>query len=138
MANQMDVHAVLQGEMRFDVMTGSGHQITMDSEEQDAGARPMELLLVALAGCSGMDIISILRKKRQQVSGYEIHIHGERAQEYPTVYTHIRVEHLLRGHQIDPVAVQHAIDLTEEKYCGVSATLEKTAKIVNTFQISEA
>ena len=142
MANEMHVEATLTGAMRFDIETGSGHQIIVDADEQsggkDEGVRPMELLLVALAGCAGMDIISILRKKRQQVDTYTVNIHGERASEQPKVFTKIVVEHHFSGRAIKKEAVQRAIDLTEQRYCGVSAMLGKSAQIVHTFSIQES
>jgi putative redox protein len=98
----------------------------------------MELLLVALAGCTGMDVIAILRKKRQQVTGYEVLVRGVRAQEHPRVYTHITVEHLVTGHNVDPAALARAIELSEAKYCGVSKTLDKTARIETAYRIIEA
>jgi putative redox protein len=142
MAYDMTVRAVLESGMRFDVETGSGHRVILDAAVhnggQDSGPQPMEMLLVGLAGCSGMDIISILRKKRQDVSGYEVRIHGKRVEEHPRIFVEIEVEHIFTGHNIQPEAVKRAIDLTEERYCGVSATLNKTAKLIHTFRIIEA
>lgn len=142
MANEMQVEATLSGAMRFDITTGSDHQIVVDANEQsggkDEGARPMELLLVALAGCAAMDIISILRKKRQQVDTYTVSIRGQRADEQPKPFTNIMVEHRFTGHEIKAEAVQRAIDLTEQRYCGVSAMLGKSAEIIHTFSITES
>ncbi len=141
MANDMTVRATLETGMRFDVETGSGHHVMLDAAEhnggQDRGPRPMEMLLVALAGCAGMDIISILRKKRQDITGYEVRIHGERVEEYPRVFVHIIVEHIFTGHNIRPEAVERAIELTEERYCGASAMLGKTATLKHTFLITK-
>ncbi|HVB76004.1 MAG TPA: OsmC family protein [Ktedonobacteraceae bacterium] len=141
MANDMSVRAVLETGMCFDVTTGSGHHVLLDAAEQnggqDRGPRPMEMLLVALASCAGMDIVSILRKKRQDIKAYEVRVHGERAEEHPKVFVEIVVEHIFTGHAIQPEAVQRAIDLTEERYCGASATLGKTAKLTHTFLIIE-
>ncbi len=127
--------------MRFDVETGSGHHVILDAAEhnggQNSGPQPMEMLLVALAGCSGMDILSILRKKRQDITGYELRIHGMRAEEHPKVYLDITLEHIFTGHNIRPEAVERAIELTEERYCGASAMLGKTATIGHTFSIIE-
>lgn len=135
----MTVQAICEMGMRFDVETGSGHHLALDAATnnggQDAGPRPMEMLLVALATCAGMDIISILRKKRQEVARYEVRVHGIRAEEHPMMFTDITVEHLLIGSSIQPQAVQRAIDLTEEKYCGASAMLGKAATIRHTFRI---
>ena len=141
MANDMTVRATLETGMRFDVETGSGHHVILDAAEhnggQDTGPRPMEMLLVGLAGCSGMDIISILRKKRLDITGYEIRILGKRVEEHPKVFVQINVEHIFTGHNIRPESVKRAIDLTEERYCGVSAMLGKTAKLQHTFCIIE-
>jgi putative redox protein len=141
MALEMMVQAKLETGLSFDVETGSGFHIVLDTspsnDEQARGPSPMEMLLVGLAGCSGMDIISILRKKRQDVTAYEMSIHGKRAETHPQVFVEITVEHILTGHNIQPEAVQRAIDLTEERYCGVSATLSRTAKMHMTFRIVE-
>ena len=141
MANDMTVRATLETGMRFDVKTGSGHHVILDAAEhnggQDSGPQPMEMLLVALASCAGMDIITILRKKRQEITGYELRVHGMRAEEHPKVFLDITVEHIFTGHNIRTEAVERAIELTEERYCGASATLGKTATIKNTFRIIE-
>src|SRR5438552_11676496 len=141
MANDMTVRTTLETGMRFDVETGSGHHVILDAAEnnggQDTGPRPMEMLLVALASCAGMDIISILRKKRLEISAYELRVHGIRAEEHPKVFVEITVEHIFTGHNIKPEAVERAIQLTEERYCGASAMLEKAAVIKNTFRIIE-
>ena len=141
MANDMTVRATLETGMRFDVETGSGHHVILDAAEhnggQNSGPQPMEMLLVALAGCSGMDILTILRKKRQDITGYELRIHGTRAEEHPKVYLDITLEHVFSGHNIRPEAVERAIELTEERYCGASAMLGKTATIGHKFSIIE-
>jgi putative redox protein len=141
MANDMTVRATLESGMRFDVETGSGHHVILDAAEhnggQDTGPRPMEMLLVALASCAGMDIITILRKKRQEITGYELRVHGMRAEDHPKVFVDITMEHIFTGHNIRPEAVKRAIDLTEDRYCGASAMLGKTATIKNTFSIIE-
>jgi len=141
MANDMTVRATLETGMRFDVETGSGHHVILDATEQNggqnSGPQPMEMLLVALASCSGMDIITILRKKRQDITGYELRIHGMRAEEHPKVFLDITVEHIFTGHNIRPEAVERAIELTEERYCGASAMLRKTAILKHTFFLIE-
>ena len=142
MAYDLTVQATLETGMRFDVETGSGHHILLDATEhnggQNTGPQPMELLLVGLAGCAGMDTIAILRKKRQDITAYEIRIHGERTEEYPRVFVEITIEHIFTGHAVQPAAVERAIQLTEERYCGASAILGKTAKLTHTFRIIEA
>lgn len=141
MANDMSVRAMLQEGMCFDVETGSGHHLLLDAAEhnggQDKGPRPMEMLLVALATCSGMDILAILRKKRQDITAYEVRVLGERTEDHPKIFVEIAVEHIFTGHAIRPQAVQRAIELTEERYCGASAMLGKTAKLTHTFRVVE-
>jgi putative redox protein len=141
MANDMSVRAMLQEGMCFDVETGSGHHLLLDAAEQnggqDKGPRPMEMLLVALATCSGMDILAILRKKRQDITAYEVRVLGERTEDHPKIFVEIAVEHIFTGHAIRPEAVQRAIELTEERYCGASAMLGKTAKLTHTFRVVE-
>ena len=128
--------------MRFDTEAGSGHHVTLDAAEHggghNEGFRPMELLLVGLAGCTAMDVISILRKKRLQVTGYAVHVTGVRAEDHPMVFVEIAVEHIVTGHQIQPDAVARAIQLSEERYCGAGAMLGKVAHLTHTFRIVEA
>lgn len=142
MAHDMTVRATLETGMRFDVETGSGHHVILDATEdnggQNTGPSPMEMLLVALASCAGMDIIAILRKKRQEITAYELRVHGKRAAEHPRVFIEITLEHIFTGHAVQPQAVERAIQLTEERYCGASAMLDKTAKLTHTFRIIDA
>ncbi len=142
MSEQMTATVRLETEMRVDAEAGSGHQVTLDAAEhcggQNEGFRPMELLLVGLAGCTGMDVISILRKKRQQVTGYAVHVVGVRAEDHPMVFVEINVVHIVTGHQIQPEAVARAIQLSEERYCGAGAMLGKVAHLTHTFRIIDA
>ena len=142
MAEEMTAQASLQEGMRFVARSGSGHSVTLDAPHvgggEDLGFRPMELLLVGLAGCTGMDVISILRKQRQQVTGYEVRVLGVRAEEHPMVFVEITVEHVVTGHQIQPEAVARAIALSEERYCGAGAMLGKVAHLTHTSRIVEA
>ena len=142
MAEIMTARATLETGMRFDAQSGSGHHVTLDADVQgggqDAGFRPMELLLIGLAGCTGMDVISVLRKKRQDVTGYEVRVRGVRAEEHPMVFVEITVEHVVTGHGIQPEAVARAIQLSEEHYCGAGAMLGKVAHLTHTYWIVEA
>jgi putative redox protein len=141
MAEKMTAKVRLETGMRFDAEAGSGHHVTLDAEEhgggQNAGFRPMEMLLVGLAGCTGMDVISILRKKRQRVTAYEVHVAGIRAEDHPMVFVEITVEHIITGHQVQPEAVARAIQLSVERYCGAGAMLGKVARLTHTFRILE-
>jgi putative redox protein len=143
MAKEIDVQATLIGPMAWSIVSGrGGPRIVVDVPEDEGGENngptPMELLLMSQAGCTGMDVISILRKQRQQVTGYHIRIHGIRADQHPRVYVEIEVEHVVTGHQIDPGALKRAIELSETKYCSVSRTLAGTANITSSYRIIEA
>ena len=113
----------LTGDMRFDAVVGSGHTIVLDDGVSDAGARPSELVGVALAGCTGMDVISILRKKRQAVTAYEIRVAGVQVEGHPHNFTRFDVTHVVDGTDIDPEAVRRAVELSATKYCAVGSTL---------------
>lgn len=116
----------------------SGHAlVTSFAHDKVTAATPMELLLIALGGCTGSDVVGILEKKRQRITGYEIVVKAERRAEYPRIYTRIEVTHQIRGHNIDPEAVHHAIELSESKYCSVSAMLGAAAQITMRHEITE-
>ena len=127
--------ATVQGEGRqFVAESGTGHALVIDDPSGHTGPKPIELGLLALGGCTGFDIISILRKKRQVVTGYEIELHAEQNPEPPAYFTRVEIKHRLWG-QIDPAAVERAIHLSETKYCAMGAMISKTAKIETTFEI---
>ena len=111
------------GDMRFEAVTGSGHTIVIDNGEGDTGPRPSELVPAALGACTAMDVISILRKKRQEVASYAINVAGEQADSHPARFLSIRVEHVVEGADLDVEAVRRAIELSATKYCTVGATL---------------
>jgi len=97
----------------------------------------MELLLVALGSCTAVDVVSILRKKRQNVSAYRVEVRGQRRDEHPRSYKRMEVHHIVTGRSISEQSVEQAIQLSEEKYCSVAATLRPTAEIVSSFEIIE-
>ncbi|MEZ4515869.1 MAG: OsmC family protein [Chloroflexota bacterium] len=138
----MDATVVLQDGMRFVATADSGHQVIMDSDGSvggtDTGSRPMELIAMGLGGCTAMDVISILRKKRQDVTGFEVKVHGDRAEEHPKVFTNIVIEYVLTGHDIDPAAVERAIQLSAERYCPAQAMLNQVVPLELTYRIIEA
>jgi putative redox protein len=142
MGNVKAAEAEYRGGMRFDISAGSGHSLTVDVSEEDggqnAGFSPMELPLVALLGCIGMDVVSILKKKRQQVTGYVMTAQGVRAETHPKVFTQITVEHVFTGPNIEQAAVDRALELASTRYCSVSAMLGKTAEIIHTTRIVAA
>lgn len=122
----------------FVAESSSGHATVTDfSHDPSTAPTPMELVLIALGGCTGADVVSILQKKRQKVTGYDIEVRAERRDEHPRVYTKIDVVHRVRGVGVDPKAVQHAVELSETKYCSVSAMLRETAAITSTVEVVE-
>jgi putative redox protein len=125
-------------EEQFRAVGPSGHALVMDSDrERNTGPGPMELLLLALGGCSGTDVVDILKKKRQQVSDLSIHLSGERAPEPPRVWTQIKIHFRIVGKGVQPRAVEHALELSRSKYCSVAATLAHTAAIEWTYSVEE-
>lgn len=135
----IEAKVTLVNDMQFSGKATSGHTLTMDADEasggHNTGFRPMELLLVGFGGCSGMDVISILRKKRQLVTGLEINVHGEKTDSYPKIYKEIHIEYVVKGRSIDKEAVERAISLSLEKYCSVGATLAKAGTITHSYKI---
>jgi len=112
---------------RFNGVATSGHSIVVDGDKA-AGNSPMELVLIGLCGCTGYDVASILQKKREPFTSLEVRAEAERAAESPTVYTEIKLIYLVGG-RVSHKAVEDAVRLSKEKYCSVSAMLDKTAKI---------
>ncbi|MCX5719321.1 MAG: OsmC family protein [Nitrospirae bacterium] len=125
--------------LQFVGEASSGHAIVMDGDPEvgghDAGLRPMELLLVGLGGCSGMDVISILKKKKQEVTSLKINLKGQKAENYPKKFTDIVIEFILSGRNISEEAVKRAVELSMNKYCSVKASLEGAAKISFNYKI---
>lgn len=137
----MDVTIVLQEGMRFVATADSGHEVIMDSDESvggsDLGPRPMELLAMGLGGCTAMDVISILRKKRQDVTGLEVKVQGGRSEEHPKVFTSFIIEYVVSGRNIDQAAVERAIALSAERYCPAQAMLGQVAPMELIYKIIE-
>jgi putative redox protein len=116
--------------MQFIARAGNGPAVVFDSSDGGSGPSPMELVLIGVAGCSAIDVIMIMEKKRAQVTDFQINITGERAEEYPKRYTDIRIEFVLHGKDIKPKAVEQAIQLSETKYCGAMASLNATFETI--------
>ena len=137
MAERMRVQAKYEVGMRFGIESGSGHNVTLDGEHL-AGYSPMEMLLASLAGCSGMSVISILLKKQEHVTSYEVRVEGVRAETHPLVFVEIVAEHVITGRHVRPASVERAIELAETRYCGVSILLGKATNLKHTYRIIEA
>lgn len=137
----MDATVTLQQRMSFTATADSGFRLNMgtspDVGGDDDGFRPMELVLLGLAGCTAMDVISILRKKRQHVTGFEVQAHAERAEEHPKVFTDVTIRYIVEGINIDPAAVMRAIELSETKYCPAQAMLVQAVPIKHEYEIVE-
>lgn len=125
-----------QGGLTFTGSAQSGFEVQLSSADENTGFRPLELLALGLAGCTGMDVISILQKKRQEVLDFQVSVEIlERAQEYPKVWNRVKVEYTIIGEEIDPAAVERAIELSKTKYCPASAMLQQAVKIEHTYTI---
>ena len=122
---------------RFIGQASSGHGVVVDGSVQKLGPSPMELLLIGMIECTAYDVVDILEKKHQRVTGLEVTAHAERADQQPRVYTEISVEYVVRGHGIKTKAVEDAIQLSKEKYCSASIMLGKTAQITTSYCIEE-
>ena len=138
----MDAKVTWDKRMTFTGSANSGFTVKLGTDQSvggdDDGLRPMELIAIGLAGCTAMDVISIMQKKRQQVTAFETRIHADRAEEHPKVFTHVTVTYSFEGHNIDPTAVERSIELSATKYCPAQAMLEKAVEIEHTYEIREA
>jgi len=130
-----EVIAEWQGNTSFIGRNPTGGTVQMGKIDDRPGISPMELLLVGLAGCTGMDIASILSKERQPFVDLKVQVRGKRASDYPMVYTELEVTYLLWGEGLDLKAVERAIHLSEEKYCSVGLMLEKAAPIHSSYRV---
>jgi putative redox protein len=131
-----EASAIWIDSVRFAAQSSSGHAIVVDGDKKTANS-PMELVLIGLCSCTGYDVATILRKKREPFDSLEVRAQAERAAEPPTVYTSIKLTYIVVG-KVSRKAVEDAVRLSEEKYCSVSAMLQKTAKITAEIEVREA
>ena len=137
--NTKTAHVAWAGEgLAFEARGGSGFQMRFDNPPGPDAGSPMELVVLASAGCTASDVISILQKKQQQVTGFEVNVAAVRAAEHPKVFTEIDLEYVVLGRKVDPKAVERAIELSLTKYCSVNLMLEKAVKINHRYRIVEA
>ncbi|HEY6641444.1 OsmC family protein [Povalibacter sp.] len=122
--------------------SGSGHSVVMDGAPEaggrNLGFRPMEMLLMGLAGCSAFDVVLILKRGREDITDCVVDVDGDRAETDPKVFTHVRMHYIVTGRNLDPKKVERAVKLSEEKYCSASAMFGKTATLNHTIEIREA
>ena len=138
----MNVSVDWLGDMKFVGTSDSGHEITLDAGAavggHNEGARPLELMALSLAGCTAMDVISILKKKRQVVTGFKVEVHTEQADGHPKVFTSIHIKYIFHGHDVAPKAVERAMELSETRYCPAQAMLSAVAPTTMSYEINEA
>jgi putative redox protein len=132
---------VLKHDMTFQGLADSGRPVQMSNSNQDGGddggPTPMEFILMGLGGCTAMDVISILRKKRQQVTNFEVKLEAARAANHPHVFTDITINYIVYGREVNPKAVLRAIELSRDKYCPALAMLSPTTNITHEYEIVE-
>ncbi len=125
--------------MLFEASGTSEHIVSMDADTEfggeDKGVRPMELFLFGLGGCTGMDVLSILKKMRKELESFEIKIEADRAENHPKVFTHIRLLYILKGKDLKEKDVEKAVNLSKERYCSAGVMLGKSAKLDYQFKI---
>ena len=135
------VNVKWKGGMRFLATTEEGHSVTMDAGPDGGGEglgfHPVELVLVGLGGCTGMDIVWILKRQRQELTGLEMNVTGTRREKDPRYYEHIQIEHTVRGRKLRESAVKRAIELSEQKYCSVRGILRPEVKVTTSYRIEQ-
>ena len=137
----MDVKVIWSAGLTFTGTADSGFTVPMGADQSvggdNDGFRPLELFAIGLAGCTAMDVISILQKKRQTITDFEVQIQADRADEHPRTFSKIQIEYLVTGKNVQEAALQRAIELSETKYCPAQAMLKEVVPISSTFRIIE-
>ena len=137
----MEAKATWQSDMSFIGTADTGFEVRMDASEasggHNSGFRPTELLAMGTAGCTGMDVISILRKKRAEVKGLEVRVHVDQAETYPHVFTKMQIEYVVTGHNIKRADVERAVELSKEKYCPCIAMFKQVMEMEYRITIHE-
>jgi putative redox protein len=135
------VNVKWEGGMRFLATTDEGHSVAMDADPEGGGEglgfHPAELLLVGLGGCAGMDIVWILKRQRQELTGLEMNVTGTRREKDPRYYEEIRIEYIVRGRKLRESAVKRAIELSEQKYCSVRGILRPEVKVTTRYRVEQ-
>jgi len=125
--------------MKFVGISPLNHRVVMDTEPrvggEDTAPRPMEVMLIALGGCTGMDVVSILRKMRVDFDEFHIKIKGERAEEHPKIYTKVEIIYTVKGKDLPEDKIKRAIELSQERYCPISAMIRKTSQLNYSYEV---
>ena len=126
--------------LRFVGVDSAKHSIVMSTQDEEnaTGLKPSDLLLIALGGCTGVDVVNILRKQRQNISAVEINVIGEQDDELPKPFRKINIEYIFRGKNLSETAILRAIQLSEEKYCSVRATVSGVAQVTHSYRVEES
>ena len=137
----MDAKLVWQGKLAFIGSADSGFEVRLDAEEavggENSGARPMEFIAMGLAGCTAMDVMSILKKKREDVTGFDVKVHTDRAKEHPKVFTKAIIEYTIVGHDVSEASVRRSIELSATRYCPAQAMFDQIFPIELKYYIYE-
>ncbi len=137
----MDAKVTWQQGMSFTGTADTGFNIALDADQNAGGAgngfRPLELMAISLAGCTAMDVISIMKKKQQDVTGFEVRTHAEREADFPKAFTRATVTYVMTGHHLDETALKRSIELSVTKYCPASAMLSRAIPIEHEYEIYE-
>jgi putative redox protein len=138
----MEAKVIWKERLSFDTTGSNGMSIPLTADPaaggDSVGIEPMELVAIGLAGCTALDVISILQKKRQDVTAFEVQVHAKRAIEFPKIFTDIVIEYIVTGHHIEPSAVERSIELSATKYCPVQAMLSHSCNIEHEYSIKDA
>jgi putative redox protein len=135
---KVDLTQALGQQRQFVAQSGTGHNLLLDDAAGGTGPKPIELVGIALAGCTAFDVITILRQKyHQKITGYSVKIEADQADRPPQVFTAVRIHHVITGCDVDAAAVEQAIHLSEDKYCSVGAMVSKTASMHTSYEILE-
>jgi len=137
----MEIKAKLVDKLQFNAVADSNHAIVIDANKKlsyDQGLRPKELLLVSLATCTGMDVVSILYKMHLEFDDFQVLVKGESTEEHPKVFKKIDLEYIIKGNDIDAEKLEKAIDLSQNRYCGVSAMLKKACELNYDYTINQS
>jgi len=139
LANKKKIVLTWKGKLRFEAKNEKGLSVNFDAPAkyggEDTAPTPMETVLASLAGCTSFDVVTILKKKRQNITGYSVEAEAERTDEPPEVFTKIHIKYIVKGKNISKEAVEKAIQLSYDKYCSVGAMLKKAAEITTSYEI---
>lgn len=138
----MDANVVWKNDLSFMSEDKKNISIPMSAEPSAGGTgegyEPMQLVAIGLAGCTALDVMSILQKKRQDITHFEVQVHADRAADFPKVFTNIVIAYIIEGHNVEPAAVERSIELSAKKYCPVQAMLGKACNITHQYSIKDA